>query len=109
MLKWFTSRRTTIFLSLLIFVVAVSLFYVKYFVVTLDDHISKTRNNIVTLKDDIHVARAELKVLTSADRIKQLTEKHTKYVPMNSQQVYKYTPESLFENKNIKQFVDSLQ
>ena len=104
-----TSRRLTVWLVVLIILVASSMFLLKYTVVTLDDQIKDVRSQIAKYEEDMHVMRAEFKVRTSAERLRELVEKHTEYTPITAKRMRNFEHEAIFQRDNINKFIDTLE
>jgi cell division protein FtsL len=80
-------RQTTIFTLLLASIMSVALFYLKYEVTDLEQHLNNLNKAIVTDQKSIHVLNAEWSHLNDISRIKDLAERYLKMNPTKPNQI----------------------
>ena len=80
-------RQTTIFTLLLASIMSVALFFLKYEVTDLEQHLNNINRAIVTDQESIHVLNAEWSHLNDVSRIKDLAKRYFKMNPTKPNQI----------------------
>lgn len=91
-------KKTSVFWIFLICAIGSWLFYVKYGVMQIEDHIVSTRRAIIEERKNRHILKAEWKALTTPERIQRLAVKHLQVKQMDPEQLQEYNA-SLFHNE----------
>src|SRR5690242_8150849 len=67
--------------------IGISLFYIKYQVVALENHLHAIQKQIVKKNEALHVMKAEWVHLTEPKRLQKLAEKYLKLAPLKPKQI----------------------
>jgi cell division protein FtsL len=95
------TKKSSLFLALLVCVIGFWLFYLKYTVVFMETRIAALRKEMVAEKKNQHILKAEWKALTSPDRIQRLAVKHLKMRQIEAKQLHEFDA-SLFHSEKRK-------
>jgi cell division protein FtsL len=80
-------RQATILTLLLASIMSVALFYLKYEVTDLEQHLNDLNRAIVTDQESIHVLNAEWSHLNDVSRIKDLAKRYLQMNPTKPNQI----------------------
>lgn len=75
--RWF------IFMGLLIVLIGITLFHVKYKVVGLEQELAFTNKKIIESRQSIHILKAEWEHLNNPQRLQHLAQKHLNLIPFD--------------------------
>ncbi|MDR2766537.1 MAG: cell division protein FtsL [Holosporaceae bacterium] len=109
------TKKSSLFLAILICATGAWLFYLKYSVVSMENRLHKLRREIASERKNQHILKAEWKALSSPERIQRLATRHLKMRQIEPKQLMEFDA-SIFhsekkkykETKRLSKLVDEI-